>query len=682
MFTRLLLAAALVFNFAMPLRAESYTQKQLESWVDGLMAEIRMAGADDASHGAVSYDAVSGKFSVADIKIPLKAKSFSDKSSKDSNGNNTVEYAGNPPMLTIARISADRLMQSNGEWSADKLHIENLRIGKGKEDIVLMVDAIDVDAITAPQLAAADFGKTPGEQIATFLQQASMKSVVMPRLIVTDNETSSKASYFKLGEVRISDYVKGKSKQFLMAESTGSIKSASFREKNPDMPDSMDIKIGAMSNTDYDLGLFADILLERPKRAGQKNVPTFTAMMIEGGSVKAGSTFDISYGTMKATNGKTNVPEKGIGAIFTLFAREIENIEKGNATDMTGLQKEYYKYYGDWGSTVETLEWAGMKINSPDMQVELKSATGKDVGSRKVGEMTISGFSLNSPQAKASFESVNLKKIDSAAFTQAILEEAAKDEEERDYMRLEGKLPVFGLVEVKNLTVQSENEPPLLVKRVAFGLNSWVKFIPQHVFLTVENVEIPADALKNIETPNLKDLGYTKLNFSSDTQFNYVESAKTAALAPVKFDFAEAGNIASELRLSDLDATKFTDIPNMTAQLGTAKFDKLMLQLNSGNFFERYIAWKAKAEKKKPEAVREEIALTLKMLATTIPDQAQKKKANDAIDTFVKQPKNLTVVITPKTKITLLDLQLGAMANQAGLLEKVNFDVNANQGGM
>lgn len=68
----------------------------------------------------------------------------------------------------------------------------------------------------------------------------------------------------------------------------------------------------------------------------------------------------------------------------------------------------------------------------------------------------------------------------------------------------------------------------------------------------------------------------------------------------------------------------------------------------------------------------------MKAFAATIPGEAQQKKAFEAIDAFMAEPESLTVLITPKEKLSLLDLQLGLMTNNLDLLGKVDFQVIAN----
>ncbi len=220
----------------------------------------------------------------------------------------------------------------------------------------------------------------------------------------------------------------------------------------------------------------------------------------------------------------------------------------------------------------------------------------------------------------------------------------------------------------------------MLVKRVAFSLDSWAKFVPEHLKTTVEKLIIPADVFKDMEAPTLKDLGYKSIEFNGDVAFGIDKAAKTAALTPFKFDFAQAGSFSSEVHLSNIteDMLGIAALDDPFTQLGAAKFEKLRLQMVNGDFIDKYVTWKAKKENKSAADVKEEIETMLKAVTLTIPDNDQQKKAQDAIDAFMTDPQSLTLIITPKAKLSLLDLQLGVMTGGLGLLDKVNFEVVAN----
>jgi hypothetical protein len=691
---RFLLVLTLVFTCLAPAYAEPYSQKQLESWIDNLLNQLRKSGAENASRGTVSYDPASGKFYVTDIKVTLPEKVWSletstDKSDKDSkDAKSTISTIKSEPLVfTISRISADGLTAGGSSWNAAKLHIESLRLGPGKKHGALVIDSIDADALSAPQIAAEDFGKTPTEKIVLLLQQTNAKNIIIPRTLISADETTLKSSQLTLGELRLSDIMNGKAKLFSLMQSTGLIKADDFSKEPKDNKENKDkaanfenadIKIGSMSVEDFDLGLYADVFLEKPNHAGQKNLPFYSKASFDGASLQSGDTFNFILGAMKANNARINIPEKGLMALAKLI-----NDMKAKDSDQTSAKKQTFNPYGDWMSlvTTETFESSGFKFKSPDAQMEVKSLDGEEVGST-IGKMAINGFYLTTPDLKVSFDSINLKKIDTATFWKTYADEMMKNPDHPDFKVLEGKLPTIGLIEVNNIALQSKGEPSLQTKRIAFGLESWVKFIPQHFYFTIDGMVFPANAFPDLESPNLKDLGYEKLQLNSDMQFNYSEGTKIASFAPVKFDFTEAGNMGAELKLSDIDASKLDDVSAFALQMASAKFDKLAFQLSNGNFFDRYIAWKAKNEKKSDSAAREEVALGLKVMSVFIPDEVQKKKANEAIDAFVAHPKSLTVTLTPKSKLSLLDLQLGVMANQIGLLSKVNFDVIANQGGL
>ncbi|MES2906821.1 MAG: hypothetical protein V4691_07340, partial [Pseudomonadota bacterium] len=431
MFARIFAAAFLFLNFALAASAEPYTQRQLETWVDGVLAEMKKAGATNTDRGAVTYDTASGAFSVTDIKITLPEFSEHAETKTDTTSKK-IDIKREPVVLTIANISASGLKADGADWMAEKLQIKSLRLQTPAKPGALIVDSFSFDNIKAPQIAATLLGKEPGKQVAAFLQNASFDNGVMPSIVLVENEKDSKSGRFTLGEMRMTGYVKGKAATYTIADSTGSIdvdaKDVSANKKDG-AKEHVDIKIGASKTTEFDLGLYADMFQTTPVNAGKKDLPLYKEASFTGASVKIGKDFSMTLNPITAENVRLNMPKKGLAAIFeTLFS----TMQHPDEHDKNG--EELFENYREWTGIVsyDSLDSKGVSLKTDDTQFDMKSISGKDIGTT-IGQLTVGNFSITSPELKMAFDSINLEKINTTTFYQALLEEMAKNKENPDF---------------------------------------------------------------------------------------------------------------------------------------------------------------------------------------------------------------------------------------------------------
>lgn len=686
MSVRLFLVFFIFVTAYSPAMAQGHNQNQIQNWVDTILNELRKAGAVNVSRGPVAYDKASGAFSVTDLKaeFPQTTSAKPDinediKGSFRKNGDGKTKTTAKDRKIavTIARVSADGLGVNGASWTANALRVEGVQVTAKDRQGALSIERVEFNVIDAPYIEAVAFAN-PLEQIVTLIQEVSFNRGEIIKAVLSGDSKNIETTQFGFGNTVIETYVKGKARLLAIDEGSGLL-AAAEEEGNKDdksKPENIKVTLGKTAIHDFDLGLYADLFRAKPKRAGQKDQLLYSAAEFDGIAAEAEKSFSFKLRPVTAKNGRMSVPEKGFKALYDLAVklRSTDEIPKES-------EEEFYNFYRSWISlnNTESLESEGFEFKSDNAQVDLKSVSGENIGA-SIGVLSLQNFSLASPELKVGFDSINMKNVNTSIFYNALLEEMARDKDAPDYSKLEGKLPTFDLIELNALTLQSAGEQPLLISRLAFELSSWARWVPERFRAQLQKAVIPADALKDIGKPDLKDLEYKQLEVSSDLQFALDKTAKTAVLAPFILDLGEAGKISSELRLSNitdamLGASAFGD--DIT-KLAEARFDGLNITIVNGNVLERFYNWRMKAAKISMEAVKADLTSSLKALALIIPDNAQQKKANEAVDSFVAGKKNLVIVIKPKSALSLLDLQLGLMANQDGLLKKVDFDVTAN----
>ncbi len=696
MHVRAFLTAA--FCFASPLlaAAEDFNQPQLQAVFDSMTSEMKKNGAKDV-RGSLSYDNTSHTLTIAKFHAAFSTKKQeTDKQEIETNGNNktleTKQVSTDDINIDITKIIASGLSGDAAMWHATNLHLEDLTAKLSDQAGAFEIAALDLNTIDSPKLAPVDIGKSLLESISSLIQDSSFASALVHNAQMngeskTDDEESKSAFVIKFGDMNFIDVKKGLAKSVMLAPSKMTAaaptedkklqagKSLSKKSDNTDDSDEktdthFSFDIGKASLENLDLGLYADLFRATPRKAGQRNLPLYTSAVFDGASAQFGDDMSFKLDAVKASNARMNIPQHGFKDITDMLVNQ--KADTPDMSQLSGLSKEWME-----AVIVGHFEAAGASFKSPETQVSFGQMAGNDLGAA-IGEMTLNNFKLKSKENSAGFDRLTLRKIDTATFTNAMIDAAAGNKDQPDFSKLEGKLPTFGLIKLDNLTVQSKGEDALHIESVAFQLDEWIRLFPKHFSAAIEKAILPATALKDIGHPDLKDLGYAQLVTGSNLQFGFDQKTKLVSVSPAKLDFGEAGSLNSTLEISNVDESMLgaSILGSDMAKLAETNLSRFSLSLTNGNFLEHYIAWRVKQSGSSTQNITDEIAQIFDSFATFIPDEKQRNEAKAAIDQFLaSKEKTLALVVTPKEKLSLLDMQLGLMVNQESLAKKLNFVV-------
>ena len=695
---RVLLTAA--FCVALPLfvNAEEFNQPQLQTVFDDMMAELKKNGAKDV-RGSLSYDNTSHTLSISKFHAAFSAKLQDPaQAAIETNSNEkSIEKKqadGNDIDLDISKITVAGLNGDAALWHAATVHVEDMTVKQSLQKSAFEIPAFDFAKIDAPKIAPAEIGKSLLESVSSLIQDSSFESALVHSAqlnMVPKNEDEDSTSKFviKFGDVNFVSVTKGLAKSVTMAPSkinaveqsdaaappapagkSLSKKSDDADDADAKKPTALTAEIGQSVVTNLDLGLYADLFRETPRKAGQKNLSFYKTATLDGATAKFGDEMSFKLGAIKASDARMTIPQHGFKSLASAIASD--TVEGPDAAKLSGLSKEWIE-----AVTIGHFEAAGASFKSPETQVSFGPMAGSELGAT-VGEMTLGSFKFKSKDNTAGFDKLTLRKIDTATFTNALIEAAAENKEQPDLSKLEGKLPTFGLIRIDKLMVQSKDEEALHVESIALQLDEWVRLFPKHFSAIIEDAILPAAALKDIGHPDLKDLGYAQLTTGSNLQFGFDQKTKLLSVAPAKVDFGEAGSLDSSLEISNVDESMLgaSIIGSDMAKLSETNFSRFTFSLSNGNFLERYIAWRVKQSGSSQQNIVDEIGQIFDSFAMFIPDEKQRDAAKSAIAQFLNgKGKTLALTVTPKEKLSLLDVQLGFMVNQESLAKKLNFAV-------
>lgn len=646
---RAFVAAAFSLAAAPYAFAQHPPQANVTSWIDDALAEAKRAGAADATHGPVTYDAATGNVAIADVTITLTAPAA--------------------VTLTISRIEGSGLTAAGDRFKADSLALVGLVVKGGEASFGIeraSIDKLDIKAFAAAGLVGSD-----ASGLAAHLRQANLDKLSIPTITFRGGTPQSGL------ELIVRDTVYESVTQGVVKRVGMSAVDVNGRDGSTSILG----HFGTANSENVDLAIYAALFAPSPA-LGNEMRTVYAKSSFEGGTIEVGKDVKITIGPMSATNARMRPPKTGILGLIAVM-RQMEESKKDGHPDPAAL-RAFASVYKDWLDLAQTesLDIGAIEAVIPDGTIKIERISGKDIGSAHYGRFAVEGFELESPKVNASVGSFAITDLDFGAFMQAVMNEMAEGHPTPNPAMLEGRLPRIGGIELKDIEISPSDDVSVSLDSAVFNMGQWRGFVPDLLRLTVEGLEVPNEAMTEVKTPTPADLGYDGLTFNGDFLFKIDEAAKTVTLSPGRLSINDVGAVSIEAGLANVDSSQLgiEGLSNPTRLLAEARFNSLRLRVENAGFLEKYLDWAAKQQKTTPEKLKAGMIAGLnQMLAAFLTDAATKQKATQALEAFSKNSRSLTVVATPKGgPLSLVEFMALSHGSPDKILARFDLAVTAN----
>lgn len=654
---RVAVAASLAFSvgalLSLQALAQRYAANVVETWVDGALLELRYAGATAVGRGAVTFDPATGRLSIADIAITTGGRS--------------------PGKLTIARIEGTGVAPGqNNRFRADSLSMSgavfefgSVRIGIERASL----DRLDMLAFTPSGLVGGD---TSGFIAA--LREASMQRASIPSIAVRgqDGDARFEATVRDIG-------FDGLARGIVQRMRISAV------EANGRSREGLPIVARAGSSTveAFDLALYAALFVPAGPLAGQQGT-LFTQSRFEGGQFEIGQDIRMSIGPVTARNGRLKPPRTSLVELINLLQQAEQRRGEGrNARPDPEIMRLVANAMNDWldVSSVEQMEATGFSLQTSEATLRVARLEGRDYGVAVIGRIAAEGVALEAADTKVEVGLFSISEWDFLEFGRAMFAEMAAGHVTPRPQAFEGRLPRIGAIDIRDVVLHAE-QVRATMRSAAFRMGRWLGFVPDMVRLTVSEIDVPDEALRNVRPPRPRDLGYDKIGMNGDVQIRIEEQARTATLSPGRVALTDIGAVSLEFRLGNVESRRFglDGLADPTALLQNTLFERLAVRIENAGFIERFLTWQARQQNVPADQLRQQFAMGLTPIPEVfIQDERQKARARAAIQAFTANPRSISAVVTPRGPMTLADIAAaGANGPPLALLPRLNIEVSAN----
>lgn len=630
--------------------AQAPNAAAVESWIDGLLGEMRTAGATRAERGAVTADG-SGGFSVAGVTLAFPSD----------------------VQVTLARLSGEGVA-AGGRFQAQRLRVEGYVVAAG----VLRIEAptVEIEQLDMPSLTpAALFGRGDAGLVGT-LREVNVARWTIPTMTVRGSEGGNGVDV-TLRTLSLEGMERGVARRLTYGATEITVRS-------PNTPP-LQGRFGAITMETVDIALHASIIAP-PPNASRELRPGYARAVFEGGEFDLGAGSKLTLGRIEAVNARLRTPRTGY-LDFLRFSLQMQT-PGGNANlpdpesmrRMAGFMRDYLEV-----SELGQLTIGESSVETPQGNFSIGGLEGRDIAGARFGRIALTDFEFEANDTSLSIGSLALTEIDYTDAIVAIFEAMASGRPEPDPAALEGRLPRIGGIELRTVSIEAQGQE-ISLENATFAMGRWRGFVPDLLRLTVAEFSVPSALIEaggGVQSPTPTELGYESLDLSGDIQIRIDEQARTARLSPGRVSIDELGAVSLELTLGDVDTSRFgfAGLTDPMPLLQQTTFRELRLRIENTGIVDAVAEYLQTNGRGNAAQLRQQIQQGLTPLVELfIQDPAQKERARAAVQAFGRDPRSLTLVITPRGTLSLLDV---IAATQGGgpplqLLGQVNLELRSN----
>jgi hypothetical protein len=626
-----MLAIAGFFGF------EFYVQHRVDSELEASFAPIRAAGGK-ASHGAISFDALSRTIKIADI---------------------ATESAGQmPARLKIASVTASGVgLPDAARFSAETIEATDIEAG---------VQAGWSLAYKAPRIVIKDYSGPAGQRqpLAGSTAADIYRSALQQLADITASSITAPSQSMEVSlplasgmpafgySYDYSNFVLNGIKQGKIAAMTAERAVFTANIQQNGRTDKIGGELADLAVYDFDsapvLAMFDPARADDDKYLRiyrQVSVGTYTYSLPNGVRMRMdGNTID----DVGLRPSKLQLPQ--LMAMIASIPAPGSTPSPAQTRDMMQKMAGLYE-----GVRVGNAEMRGVAMETPQGPFKLGTVR-FNLEDGKVGEFSLEGLDARSPQGPVKLERVTFKSFDIAnllRMTSQFLTPGQPPSPDQ----LFGMLHLLEGAEIKGLVAPFKNtNKQINVDTISLNWGQFVGPIPTKAHLTAK-FTTPIDAADPAQK-QLVAAGLRAAAIDFDLGAAWTEASGTFALDPVTFDFGDVLKASARVSLANVPRAVFsTDLPQAMVTAAQIEAGTIALTLRDVGGVDLFVAQYARAQNVSREAARRAIIDSIKTSTTAKTDNADALAVADALGRFIENPRGTLIIkLTPRGKVPAMQL--------------------------
>lgn len=390
------------------------------------------------------------------------------------------------------------------------------------------------------------------------------------------------------------------------------------------------------------------------------------------------------------------------------------NIDKSSMTDVTMVKRDnnilslldeafnkkepspedlisnIFQLYRSFGVADSRVSGISLSVHQPgndqDISINIKEVAMTDLSSDGIGEMMIVG--LDTPAlpegASVKLDWAAIGDIEFADYTpmRAMIANLTADPDYGENHPLEvarAFMPRSMAYEVEGLDVNVPDVGRTIIGKAEMNVATTVPPIPTSFYLKNDGIEIPVSAIDDKEAQEvIAALGLEKVVWSDETRLYWDEATLELRLERLMLDIQGVGRAEASARFANVPKALFED-PEGQGQMAAivAQFVDASIVYNDDGLTSKGLTHIAEQEGIPVNVFREALVAQAAQATAPIQNEAFTKMVSDAASTFLKDPKQLKITLTPANPIPLAQI-LGSLAAPQTLPDLLNVNIVAN----
>ena len=232
----------------------------------------------------------------------------------------------------------------------------------------------------------------------------------------------------------------------------------------------------------------------------------------------------------------------------------------------------------------------------------------------------------------------------------------------------------------ENIAVVTAGRPAGSLQKLEVDAGPRVGLVPTRLRLRATGFEAPVTDAR--QRAQLAPIGIEdKITLSAEIDIEYAEAARELRLQRFNIDAEDIGTLTGNLTIGGIDRAAVEGLPGTAALLGlSAKAGPLTLTYKENGAVGAFLSHTAEQAGVEEDALTEQIkAQIAASVAQFVTDKLLVAQISSAANTFLDDPKSLTVTATPKSDTPLAALAVAARGSPLAVLSLFTITVDANK---
>ncbi len=385
----------------------------------------------------------------------------------------------------------------------------------------------------------------------------------------------------------------------------------------------------------------------------------------------------IAYENLELRPPQTNLVELADTAIVT---------EEFDEEQLAAILFDVYRSFAIGRTSVDGLSVDFQDPDDPEMSGTMKLAQLllSDLSPDGLGEFSMSSLEVDiEPEGRVNFAKFAIEDIEFAPYgpMKAFIDTQLASQSEPDPLQVARIFtPLSISVSLEDFFASIPDEGEASLGGFLLAMRSTVPPVPTEIVLSIDDLEIPVDALDDREAEEIfKAAGISTLRLSESIEVRWDEATEDLVIDNLVVEVGDVGVVRAQARLGGLPKSVLENPQAAQAAIVTLNLKSLELELVNEGGVQTALGLAAAEAGVEPSQMSSLLLAQLKGVLATIGNEAFTEEVTRAAEAFFADPRNLSLEINPENPVPVMQLIGSAQMAPQTLPDLLGVTVEANR---